>query len=265
MLQIYLNYGIIVYILEEKMYKFFVSSDQIQNNHVKILGEDVKHISNVLRLQPLEKLTICDKDVNKSYVAEINNINKEYVECTIVNEIKETTESNVNIDLYQGLPKSDKMEYIIQKTIEIGVGNIYPVTFERCVVKLDKKTEEKKLERWKKIAEAAAKQSKRDVISNIENVINIENICQNIKKYDIILLAYENEQNNTLKYELQKLDRDKKLSIGVIIGPEGGLSEKEVEKLIIAGAKCVSLGKRILRTETASLVMLSDIIYEFEL
>ena len=102
-------------------------------------------------------------------------------------------------------------------------------------------------------------------ISNIENVINIENICQNIKKYDIILLAYENEQNNTLKYELQKLDRDKKLSIGVIIGPEGGLSEKEVEKLIIAGAKCVSLGKRILRTETASLVMLSDIIYEFEL
>ena len=247
------------------MYKFFVSSDQIQNKHVKILGEDVKHISNVLRLQPLDKIIVCDRNLNKSYVAEIINMHKEYIECNIIDEIIETTEPNVNIDLFQGLPKSDKMEYIIQKTIEIGVRNIYPVSFERCVVKLDKKTEDKKLERWKKIAEAAAKQSKRDIISNIENVINIENICQNIEKYDIILLAYENEQNNTLKYELQKLDKNKKLSIGVIIGPEGGLSEKEVDKLITAGAKCVSLGKRILRTETAPLVVLSDIIYEFEL
>lgn len=247
------------------MHKFFVSSDQIQNKLVKIIGEDVKHISNVLRLQPLDKVIVCDKSVNNSYVAEIINMNKEYIECNIINKIIETTEPDVNIDLFQGLPKSDKMEYIIQKTIEIGVRNIYPVSFERCVVKLDKKTEEKKLDRWKKIAEAAAKQSKRDIISNIENVINIENICQNIEKYDIILLAYENEQNNTLKYELQKLDKNKKLSIGVIIGPEGGLSEKEVDKLITAGAKCVSLGRRILRTETASLVVLSDIIYEFEL
>lgn len=247
------------------MHKFFVSSDQIQNKLVKIIGEDVKHISNVLRLQPLDKVIVCDKGVNNSYVAEIINMNKEYTECNIINKIIETTEPDVNIDLFQGLPKSDKMEYIIQKTIEIGVRNIYPVSFERCVVKLDKKTEEKKLDRWKKIAEAAAKQSKRDIISNIENVINIENICQNIEKYDIILLAYENEQNNTLKYELQKLDKNKKLSIGVIIGPEGGLSEKEVDKLITAGAKCVSLGKRILRTETAPLVVLSDIIYEFEL
>ena len=247
------------------MYKFFVSSDQIQNKLVKIIGEDVKHISNVLRLQPLDKVIVCDKSVNNSYVAEIINMNKEYIECNIIDEIIETTEPDVNIDLFQGLPKSDKMEYIIQKTIEIGVRDIYPVSFERCVVKLDKKTEEKKLDRWKKIAEAAAKQSKRDIISNIENVINIENICQNIEKYDIILLAYENEQNNTLKYELQKLDKNKKLSIGVIIGPEGGLSEKEVDKLITAGAKCVSLGKRILRTETAPLVVLSDIIYEFEL
>lgn len=247
------------------MHKFFVSSDQIQNKLVKIIGEDVKHISNVLRLQPLDKVIVCDKSVNNSYVAEIINMNKEYTECNIINKIIETTEPDVNIDLFQGLPKSDKMEYIIQKTIEIGVRNIYPVSFERCVVKLDKKTEEKKLDRWKKIAEAAAKQSKRDIISNIENVINIENICQNIEKYDIILLAYENEQNNTLKYELQKLDKNKKLSIGVIIGPEGGLSEKEVDKLITAGAKCVSLGRRILRTETASLVVLSDIIYEFEL
>ena len=247
------------------MYKFFVSSDQIQNKLVKIIGEDVKHISNVLRLQPLDKVIVCDKSVNNSYVAEIINMNKEYTECNIINKIIETTEPDVNIDLFQGLPKSDKMEYIIQKTIEIGVRNIYPVSFERCVVKLDKKTEEKKLDRWKKIAEAAAKQSKRDIISNIENVINIENICQNIEKYDIILLAYENEQNNTLKYELQKLDKNKKLSIGVIIGPEGGFSEKEVTKLITAGAKCVSLGKRILRTETAPLVILSDIVYEFEL
>ena len=106
------------------MYKFFVSSDQIQNKHVKILGEDVKHISNVLRLQPLDKIIVCDRNLNKSYVAEIINMHKEYIECNIIDEIIETTEPNVNIDLFQGLPKSDKMEYIIQKTIEIE-SNLY--------------------------------------------------------------------------------------------------------------------------------------------
>ena len=119
--------------------------------------------------------------------------------------------------------------------------------------------------RWQKIAESAAKQSKRDFIPTVENIINLENICKNISKYDIILLAYENEESITIKQELQKIDKRENTNIGVVIGPEGGFTEKEVDTLIKAGAKCVTLGKRILRTETAPLVMLSDIIYEFEL
>ena len=243
------------------MYKFFISSNQIDNKKVTIIGEDVNHIKNVLRLNTEEKIIICNKDTSKSYIASILDISNEKVECNIIEENPFTTESNVNIDLFQGLPKS----YIIQKTTELGVKHIYPVNLERCIVKIDKKDESKKITRWQKIAESAAKQSKRDFIPIVENIINIENICKNILKYDIILLAYENEESITIKQELQKINKNKELNIGVIVGPEGGFTEKEVSILINAGAKCVTLGKRILRTETAPLVILSDIVYEFEL
>lgn len=247
------------------MYKFFVSNNQIKDKKITIVGEDVNHIKNVLRLNIDENIIICNKDTAKSYIASISDISKEEIACNIIEENLSTTESNINIDLFQGLPKSDKMEYIIQKTTELGVKHIYPAALERCVVKIDKKDESKKILRWQKIAESAAKQSKRDFIPTVENIINLENICKNISKYDIILLAYENEESNTIKQELQKIDKRENTNIGVVIGPEGGFTEKEVDTLIKAGAKCVTLGKRILRTETAPLVMLSDIIYEFEL
>ena len=247
------------------MFKFFVPEEQIVENKIKIFGQDVNHIVNVLRLKIPDEIIVCDKDNGKSYITKINCIDKDYVEVEIVRENIETTESNVSIDLFQGLPKFDKMEYIIQKATEIGVKNILPVSLERCIVKIDKKTEIKKLDRWQKIAEVAAKQSKRDYIPKIEKILNIENICQNIEKYDIILIAYENEKANSLKIELKRLKGIDNLKIGVIVGPEGGFSEKEVQKLVSLGAKCVTLGERILRTETASLVLLSDIIYEFEL
>ena len=247
------------------MYKFFVSNNQIRDKEVNIIGEDVNHIKNVLRLNLDEKIIVCNKDTAKSYIATIMNISKEKVMCNIIEENASTTETTVNIDLFQGLPKSDKMEYIIQKTTELGVKHIYPVSLERCVVKIDKKDENKKISRWQKIAESAAKQSKRDFIPIVENIINFENICKSISKYDIILLAYENEESNTIKQELQKIQKKENANIGVVIGPEGGFTEKEVKALISAGAKCVTLGKRILRTETAPIVMLSDIVYEFEL
>ncbi len=247
------------------MFKFFVEGNQIQENTIRIIENDVNHISNVLRLHQNDKITICNKDTSKSYICEIIELAREYINCRIVEDVEDTTESRVNVDIFQGIPKSDKMEYIIQKATEIGVSNIYPVQLERCVAKIDKKSENKKIERWQKIAEVAAKQSKRDRIPKIESLINLKNICQNIVKYDIILIAYENEENITLKDELKKLDRDKELNIGIVIGPEGGLSEKEVAELCGNGAKCVTLGKRILRTETAALVILSDIMYEFEL
>ena len=247
------------------MYKFFVSGNQICSNNMKIVGEDVNHIANVLRLKSGEQIIVCNKDTGKSYISKIDEINKDYIICKIVEDIIESTESYVNIDLFQGIPKMDKMEYIIQKATELGVKNIFPVNLERCIVKLDSKSEIKKIERWQKIAEVAAKQSKRDKIPAIKNIVNIKNICQEIKKYDIILIAYENEEKNKLKKVLKDLDREKKLNIGIVVGPEGGLTEKEVQQLTDLGAKSVTLGKRILRTETASLMILSDIIYEFEL
>lgn len=247
------------------MYKFFVTEKQIEGDKAKIIGEDVNHIANVLRLKKKDRIILCNKDEGCSYETEIVEVSKESITCNIVSKTLENVESNVNVDIYQGLPKMDKMEYIIQKATELGVKNIYPVTMARSIVKLDDKTALKKVDRWNKIAEVAAKQSKRDFIPNIKNVINIENICQNAEKYDIILIAYENEKINTLKAELNKLNREKELKIAVVIGPEGGIDEKEVKKLVDIGGKCITLGKRILRTETASLVILSNIIYEFEL
>lgn len=247
------------------MYKFFVSTNQIHNQYIKILGGDVKHISNVLRLHTSDRIIICNKDTSQSFVTEIIKIDKECIDCKIIEQITESKETNINVDVFQGLPKFDKMELIIQKATELGARAIYPVAFERCIVKLSGDSEKKKIERWQKISEVAAKQSKRDIIPLVKSVINVEEICQNIENYDIILLAYENEENNSIKYELQKLDKNKELSIGIIIGPEGGITNKEAEKLEKAGIKSVSLGKRILRTETASLAILSDIIYEFEL
>ena len=247
------------------MYKFFVTEKQIEGDKAKIIGEDVNHIANVLRLKKKDRIILCNKDEGCSYETEIVEVSKESITCNIVSKTLENVESNVNVDIYQGLPKMDKMEYIIQKATELGVKNIYPVTMARSIVKLDDKTALKKVDRWNKIAEVAAKQSKRDFIPNIKNVINIENICQNAEKYDIILIAYENEKINTLKAELNKLNREKELKIAVVIGPEGGIDEKEVKKLVDIGGKCITLGKRILRTETVSLVILSNIIYEFEL
>ena len=249
------------------MYKFFINHTQINENKAKIIGKDVNHIANVLRLKKEDRIILCDKNETISYMAEIIEMHRDYIICEIIEEILENIETNVKIDLYQGLPKMDKMEYIIQKATEIGVRDIYPVITKRSIVKLDEKSETKKIERWQKITEVAAKQSKRDYIPKIENVINLENICKNIEKYDIILLAYEEEKENTLKRALKKLEfnLDKEIKIGIVIGPEGGLDIEEVNKLKEAGAKSITLGKRILRTETASLVILSDIIYEFEL
>ena len=140
-----------------------------------------------------------------------------------------------------------------------------PVEMVRCVVKLDSKKEGKKIERWQKIAESAAKQSGRDLIPTVEMPIDINNLCEKIKEFDAVILAYEEEKKNTLKNELKKLDGTKDLKIGIIIGPEGGMDKTEVEKLAKAGAKVVTLGKRILRTETASISIMSNIVYEFEL
>lgn len=154
------------------------------------------------------------------------------------------------------------MELIIQKTTEIGVKKIIPVAMERSIVKLNEKDGKKKIERWQKIAEVAAKQSKRDIIPKIENIIKMSDLCSEIKAYELFIVAYENEGEITLKQVLQENKGIRK--IGVLIGPEGGIDEKEIEKLVQNGAKTISLGKRILRTETAPITIASNIVYEFE-
>ena len=221
-------------------------------------------------MKKTDEIQICNQDTGDNYNAEIVNYSKNEVECKIISKINETTESNVHITLFQGIPKFEKMELIIQKNTEVGIKSIVPVIMERTVVKLDEKIASKKLERWQKIAEIAAKQSMRDIIPQIGNITKLKDI--DTTEFDAVLVAYENEEHNMLKTELQKLERkiksnnssEQQYNIAIVIGPEGGISEKELVMLAEKNAKFVSLGKRILRTETAGVVMAGNIIYELE-
>lgn len=247
------------------MRKFFVKSEQVNNDKIEITGEDVNHIRNVLRLTKGEKIKICDTGNSKNYICEINDISKEEVICNIIEEVSGEAEGNVILHIYQGLPKADKMELIIQKGTELGVSEFIPVNFKRSIVKISEKDEKKKIDRWQKIAEVAAKQSGRDIIPTIRNIENIKNICNNINEYDIVLVAYELEEQNYIKNELLKIkNNNTNYRIAIVIGPEGGIDEEEINLLKSAGAKIISLGKRILRTETVALQVSSIIMYELE-
>lgn len=248
------------------MPKFFVKNSQVNDNKIIIIGEDVNHIKNVLRKNIGDTLEICDKDNSKNYLVDIATIDKELIVCNIMQQLNNDTESNVFINVFQGLPKSDKMEFIIQKSIELGASKITPVAMKRCVVKLSAKDGEKKIARWQKISEVASKQCGRNIIPKIESVCSIEEVCNKIRDYDVTLVAYENEKDNKLKCELEKLKKSQKkdLKIALVIGPEGGIDSDEIEKLKTNGATIITLGKRILRTETASLNMISIINYELE-
>lgn len=250
------------------MPKFFVKEEQIQENQIIILGQDVNHIKKVLRAKIGDELQICNSQNGENFLCKIDNLEEEKIICQIKEKIQEQVESNIEVTIFQGLPKADKMEYIIQKSVELGVYDITPVEMKRCVVKLNEKDKSKKIERWQKISEVAAKQCGRDIIPQINNIINIKNICNLIQKYDMVLVAYENEEKNTLKEQLENIKKQNnsksKVKIGIIIGPEGGLEEKDVETLKENGAKVITLGRRILRTETVALNVLSIIMYELE-
>lgn len=246
------------------MQKFFVENSQICDSKVSITGNDMNHIVNVLRKKKNDIVLIGNKDNSKTYIAEIEKIDKEEIILCITEELDETTESNVEIDLYQGLPKFDKMELIIQKTTELGISSIIPTDMSRCVVKLDEKDAIKKIDRWQKIAEVAAKQSKRGKIPEVKEKIKLKEIQDVIDQYDIFIVAYEEEDTKTLKEVLKELKEKDNYKIGILVGPEGGISNEEVETLKSFGCKSVSLGKRILRTETAPIAMTSNILYELE-
>ena len=248
------------------MYKFFVNQTQKEGDKIQIIGEDVNHIKNVLRLQKKDKIQIGEKETQNNYLCEILELTKEKVLVRIIQKIESEGESPIYIHILQGIPKFEKMEMIIEKCTEIGVSEITPIQMQRSIVKLDEKSIEKKITRWRKIAEVASKQSMRDRIPIVNKPYNLENVFSILENYDIVLVAYEKEKEVTLKQEIIKLKEDTKQTkkIAIFIGPEGGIEEREVAFLKEKGTKVITLGKRILRTETAPIVVSANILYELE-
>ncbi|MGO1372271.1 MAG: 16S rRNA (uracil(1498)-N(3))-methyltransferase [Senegalia sp. (in: firmicutes)] len=243
------------------MNRFFVNIDNIKDENIIIDNkDDLKHIKNVLRLKENEKIEISD-GLDNEYIVQIKNITDEFIETLILEKTDIKRESNINITLYQGYPKSSKMEFIIQKATELGVKRIVPIITDRTIVKINNnKKEEKKLERFEKIAFEAAKQSKRGIIPEVPQIMNLESAVKEMQKNNsFIIVPYENENKIYIKEVLKKT---KEKDISIIIGPEGGFSESEIKKLQEIGASIVSLGPRILRTETAGLTLISIIMYQ---
>ena len=238
------------------MHRFFIP--QLYNEEMTITGVDAKHIGKVLRMQPGDKLQIVSDD-GVSALAEVASITESTVTVRCLEKLAESHEPAVKITLAQGLAKGEKMDFIIQKAVELGAYSIVPVAMEHSVVRLDGAKADKKVERWQKIAEAAAKQSKRDIIPQVQDVQTVkEMLANNDCKTKII--AYECEDRMSLKTALREAGQMEDLLL--IIGPEGGISESELAKAREAGAVPVSLGRRILRAETAGLVAMSAIFYE---
>lgn len=248
------------------MRKFFVDNENIKDDKIIITGQDVNHIKNVLRLSAQEKILICDKSSAKNYVSKIEKIENDLVECSVVEEVQGDSEGNVELHIFQGLPKADKMELIIQKGTELGISSFIPVKLSRCIVKLDGKDEIKKQDRWQKISEVAAKQSGRDIVPEVMHLKTLNETINMISEYDLFLVAFEEEKENTLKNELLKLKELKnEYKIACLVGPEGGLTKEEVLKLEENGAKVITLGNRILRTETVAMYIASTVMYELEM
>lgn len=249
------------------MHRFFVSSSGVDLNRklASIEGEDVKHISRVLRLKEGNIVEICDGE-NHEYICEIKSIDKNYISLTILEQTESNREAPIHTILYQGIPKGSKMDLIIQKTVELGIAEIVPVEMDRTVVLLkDEKDKEKKVERWQKIALEASKQSKRGVVPTIHQPVSFDEALRASKQNDLNLMPYENEGKNGLKSILASFSieaRSKINKIGIWIGPEGGLEEEEVTKAKENQIHPITLGPRILRTETAGFTILALVMYE---
>ncbi len=245
------------------MAKFFIQETNIIDNTITITNEDANHIRNVLRHLVGDKI-ICSSENGIKYTTTIKTFEDNKVKLDIISKETDESEPKVNIDLFQGLPKSDKLELIIQKCVELGVNKIIPLVTKRTIVKLDSNSANKKLIRWQRISYEASKQCLRGKVPIIENIKNFKDLKEIFKDYDLLLVPYENEKDISLKEILLNLDKDIK-NIAIFIGPEGGFEEEEVATLVSNGAKSVSLGKRILRTETAAIAVLAMLIYEFDL
>lgn len=232
------------------MHNFFVEDKDRDSERFFISGSDYNHIKNVLRMKIGDTFLVsCNKN---SHLCRLTSLENETAVAEIIEENYNDTNLPIEIHLFQGLPKADKMELIIQKTVELGVSSIIPVEMSRCVVKLEEKKKRQKQERWQAIAESAAKQSKRNIIPVVHEPISYKNALNKAKEMDVLLVPYENKDGMTAtKNALTKIKRGMK--IGIIIGPEGGFTENEIDSALEIGGDVISLGKRILRTETAAI------------
>lgn len=232
------------------MYNFFVENENKKDNSYFISGDDYNHIKNVLRMNIDEQFLVsCD---GVSDLCRLKSFENDIVVAEIVKENYQNTNLPINIHLYQGLPKSDKLELIIQKAVELGVCSVTPVAMKRSIVKIDEKKKKSKTERWQAIATAAAKQSKRTAIPEVREVLSYKEMINAIKKLDLLFVPYECANGmSATKEALSKIKSG--MNIGIVIGPEGGFESAEIDAAVEAGGKVISLGSRILRTETAAI------------
>ncbi len=244
------------------MHHFFVSPEQIDSDYVYITGSDVNHIKNVLRMKVSEELLISNGQ-DKDYYCQIETIDDSEIKARILDADYEGTELPCKIYLFQGLPKSDKMEMIIQKAVELGAYSVIPVATKRCVVKLDDKKQESKIKRWQAISESAAKQSRRGIIPEVKNVMTFKEAIKLAADMDLAIIPYENFKDMAETGRVMSGVTGAK-NIAIFIGPEGGFEESEIDYAMEQGVKPISLGKRILRTETAGLAILSVLMFNVE-
>lgn len=244
------------------MYRFFADKSQIQGDRIVITGGDVNHIRNVLRMKTGEQIVVSDGE-ERDYRCSIREMDSEQVVADILREEASGGELPARIYLFQGLPKSDKMELIIQKAVELGVYQVIPVATRRAVVKLDKKKEETKVRRWNSIAKSAAKQSGRSMIPRVTEVMTFQEALAYAGEFQVKVIPFEHARGmEETRRQLEGIRPG--MDAGVFIGPEGGFEDEEIAAAEAAGVKAVSLGRRILRTETAGLMVLSVIGYLLE-
>ena len=244
------------------MYQFFVEDTQVGKHTVTIEGSDVNHIKNVLRMKRGERVRISSTS-GKNYFGEIAAFAGETVLVALVEECALDTELPSRISLFQGLPKSDKMELIIQKAVELGAYEIIPVAMKNCVVKLDEKKAAAKTARWQEIAKSAAKQSKRSIIPKVGHLMSYQEALETAAELDVVLVPYENARGMAATREAMEAIVPGQ-SVGIFIGPEGGFADGEIAQAREYDMRLISLGGRILRTETAGLAALSVLMYHLE-
>lgn len=240
------------------MPKYFAVKENIIGDTVLLTDDEARHLTVTMRIEKGDRITVCDGE-NTDYECVVLEAETDKVTAKIIDKKRSDTEPITKITLFQGIPKSDKMEFIIQKCVEIGVYEIVPVNTKRVVAKIEDKKALKKTERWQKIAESAAKQSGRGIIPKIGMPLSFKEALEKASKLDSALIPYENENEFDLK---KYVSENRAKSIGIFIGPEGGFDESEILLAKDKGIQPVTLGKRILRTETAGMVAAAILIYE---